>query len=357
MVTALSSGALALPPFTTSVQWTAQDPQEPARDGTLKLRWEPHGLDLSFAFRLKTRWTELELQQLAREGPRQGQHPLVVLPYLSDDHLAKLQKHGLSGLDLCGNCLLCVPPNVFVLRTGAKNRFPAPRATPTVYHSHNVSSLVPRVLLSQPLFTSMQDVLSACRARMMPPTTEPPPLSLATVSRTIAQMKMDLVVTRHGRMVKLLDPIRLLEGLERSFHAPVVTATHIGKTDLQGDARSSALELLRASVRMVVTGRGAASLYTGLAVPERLQLYVSDLPRVQAALRSRETAAFPNIELLETQDEAVYFDAREESGARWASPLQAYLELSRAGARERDVATYLRTHLLQAAAAAEKAGA
>ena len=98
----------------------------------------------------------------------------------------------------------------------------------------------------------------------------------------------------------------------------------------------------------------AATLRTtaGDTGPERLQLYVSDLPRAREALHSRETVAFPNVELLETTDEVVYFDAREDSAALWASPLQTYLELSRASPRERDVAGDLRKRLIQHAATA-----
>ena len=39
-------------------------------------------------------------------------------------------------------------------------------------------------------------------------------------------------------------------------------------------------------------------------------------------LSGSRTDRFPNVELIETDDEAVYFDAREDAEFWWASPVQ-----------------------------------
>jgi hypothetical protein len=47
-----------------------------------------------------------------------------------------------------------------------------------------------------------------------------------------------------------------------------------------------------------------------------------------------------------TGDLFPYFDAREEQGLRWASPVQCWLELSRLDKREREIADDVRKVIL-----------
>lgn len=352
---ALTSGRLVFSPFTLRVHWSTPA-ADPHFDGILQVRWDAHDLESSFAFAIKPRWTALDLQRLGDHGRTQPTaasplRPMVILPYLSEAHLTQLQEHGLSGLDLCGNGLLLDPPRLHVLHIGARSNFPTARAVPSIYQSRNLSTLVPRSFLLAPHFASAQAVLDACHARMRPPIADPAPLSLPTVSRALTRLEHDLAIVRKGRALRLTDPARILDGLERSFQPPLITGTHLGKTTLSAAACWSALEQ-HPALKFATTGRGSAPQYTGLAIPDRLQLYVSDLEVARQLIQSRETVAFPNVELLETTDEAAYFDARHHPDGIWASPIQTYLELSQASARERDVAVALRSKLLQAAASA-----
>ena len=52
---------------------------------------------------------------------------------------------------------------------------------------------------------------------------------------------------------------------------------------------------------------------------------------------------FPNIELLETDEDFVYFDTRDN---RAASPVQTYLELIQGDKREQETAEQLRKAIL-----------
>lgn len=341
----LAEEGLHFAPFTLTVRL---DPQAGPSDG--QIRVQSDGLDVSFAFTVETRWTQLALRQAAervqsrKERPREL--PLLVLPHLSENHLQDLREAGVSGLDFSGNGLLFDPPRLFALRSGAKPRLRPPPSTSFIYHSRNVSSLVPRVFLFEPYFTSVQDVLGACHARMMM-TDAKPALSLPTVSKALARLEEDLIVRRRSAITELLDPERLLAELERAFEVPVHGEPFLGKTSLDSAAIWARLKTLRPRVRAVATGRASAGQYTGLSGPERLQLYVSDAATVTEALAAKSTRAFPNIELIETLEEGAYFDARERGNALWASPLQAYLELSRGGAREVDVSQELRARLLR----------
>ena len=57
-----------------------------------------------------------------------------------------------------------------------------------------------------------------------------------------------------------------------------------------------------------------------------------------------ETSRFPNVELLETDEDFVYFDARDNLAA---SPVQTYLELMRGDKREQETAEQVRKAILQ----------
>jgi hypothetical protein len=70
--------------------------------------------------------------------------------------------------------------------------------------------------------------------------------------------------------------------------------------------------------------------------------------RVQSALGGRETDRFPNVELIETLEQPLYFDARDESGFYWASPVQTWLELMQGDKRDRGTAAQVREFILHA---------
>lgn len=342
----LAEEGLHFPPFTLSVQLSSQTSPS---DGLIRV--QGYGLDVEFNFSVETRWTQSALRQVAQRvgAQKEGTRglPLLVLPHLSDNHLQDLREAGVSGLDFSGNGVLFDPPRLFALRSGAKPRLKLSPSTSFIYFSRNLSSLVPRVFLFEPYFTSVQDVLEACRARMVVTDDTKPALSLPTVSKALARLEEDLIVRRRGAITELLDPERLLAELERAFAIPAHGEPFLGKTALDSAAIWAQLKVLRPHVRAVATGRASAGQYTGLSGPERLQLYVSDAARVRETLMAKSTRAFPNIELIETLEEGAYFDARERADALWASPLQAYLELSRGSAREVDVSHELRARLLK----------
>lgn len=324
------------------------DVEERGLDGVLRARVEGAPPERRFAFECKAEWTRKSRSEaIARLRRRSEQlQPLLIAPFWSERDLEELRKEGVSAVDISGNGLLVDRPSLFVLRTGAKKRGKLVPATPrlSIYSSENAVTLVPRIFFSQRVFPTTTAVLEACQWMSMPLAERAPPLTLPTVSKALKTLDEDLVTDRRGRERRLRDPTRLLEYLQRGFRlpagSPMTFKTRVSEPDIW-----TRLRQLRPDVRFVVTGRGSAGRYTGLAGPERVQLYVSDVKRVQEALEARPTQAFPNLELTETHEEAPFFDAREEDGVAWSSPVQCYLELSRpeSDPRERDVADRLRT--------------
>lgn len=347
MLRTLSEQEIQLGPFHLALEEHARQ-----FDGVLRAYWPARKIERRFVIQCEAEWSRRAVERSVERLNRTplAHPPLLVFPYLSEQALEDLQARGVSGLDLCGNGLLFDPP-LFVLRTGVKPSFRTSPGDYSVYLSSNIASLVPRVFLLQPRFFTAKAVMEACHARMSPLEGHTQPLVLPTVSKALSQLKRDLVVNQKGRQLSLRDPDRLLTELYRSFRPPM-TLDFVGKTSLSLEAVWSKLRQLRRRARAVMTGKGSAALYTGLAGPDRLRLYVSDLHLVRDVLEARPTQVYPNIELLQTDEESVWFDARDHDGALWSSPIQAYLELTQGSAREVDVAQELRARLLSDVAAA-----
>jgi len=64
-------------------------------------------------------------------------------------------------------------------------------------------------------------------------------------------------------------------------------------------------------------------------------------------LPGSRTDRFPNVELIETDDETVYFDAREDTEFWWVSPVQVYLELMAGDKRDRETAEQVSSFILK----------
>ena len=69
-----------------------------------------------------------------------------------------------------------------------------------------------------------------------------------------------------------------------------------------------------------------------------LSVYCPRLDTLLEKLPGGRLDRFPNLELLETEDETVYFDSREEENFWWASPVQGCLELMAGDKRDQETA-------------------
>ncbi len=97
---------------------------------------------------------------------------------------------------------------------------------------------------------------------------------------------------------------------------------------------------------VVLTGASSAGEYAVMAREPIQSFYCSNLDRLlkRFGAQCEETSRFPNVELIETDEEFLYFDARKNLTA---SPVQAYLEIMRGDNREQETAEQLREAILQ----------
>jgi hypothetical protein len=79
---------------------------------------------------------------------------------------------------------------------------------------------------------------------------------------------------------------------------------------------------------------------------DMLSINVPRLTPLLDRLPDDQATRFPNLELIETQTETVYFDARREGHFWWASPLQTYLELMSGDKRDQETAEQIKSRIL-----------
>lgn len=354
-------------------------------DGVLIARWRDQTRRFVCEYKALGTPKGLEIAvSLAQQKARgTGSKPLIIVPYLSEDKLSRLANSGVSGIDLCGNGVL-LSPGFYIWRSGRPNQFKSSQPIKNVFRGR--SSLIVRTLLLQPRFESLTLLRGEVTARLVLRTPfsdrggVPPQVSeflgeddptrtrledspsqtvtLSTVSKVVQSLEEELLVTTEGGGVRLLDPGRLLEELRVNVRPPVPSGQIQGKMEYEPLEVFGRLEDVRLpngrDFFFAATGMGSVSRYTAMAVPQKLSLYVTDLSAAMTVLEISETVAFPNAEIIETNDETVYFDRRSGPTGRewpadegtWASPIQTYLELSRGTSRDQDAAEQLGRSLI-----------
>ena len=82
---------------------------------------------------------------------------------------------------------------------------------------------------------------------------------------------------------------------------------------------------------------------------QRMDILSAYCPRLDILLErltGSQPGRFPNLELIETEDETVYFDGRQEENFWWVSPVQVYLELMAGDKRDQETAEQVKSYIL-----------
>jgi hypothetical protein len=308
-------------------------------DFLLTAEWE--GKEHTFIVEYKKSSTpkalEAAIQQARRYAEAGPYLPMVIVPYLNPIALDRLAEEQVSGIDLSGNGLVIVPGEWFVRSTGAKNRFSSGAPIKNVYRG--TSSLVARVFFARPSFSSVQEIFDEIQRRGGKTT-------LSTVSKALKGLEEDLVVER-GATIRLLQLGRMLDLLLENYRDPVIRRRlRIRVSDRSRSFRQFAQNARESGAS--VAGDLPSRYVIMPASEEAIRVYTSSIGEITRDVEFEETSRFPNVELVETEDQTVYFDPNEEEGFIWISPLQTYLKLAKGGKREQEVATQLRSDLLEA---------
>lgn len=324
---------------------------EPAAeaDAVVRVTWREKAA--TFAVEAKAGSTPAALQR-ALEQAREfasgfGILPMVYLPYLDNEALARLEDLQVSGIDTAGNALI-LAEDFCLYRTGRAKRFRDSRPIRNPYAGD--SSIVARCFWLRPRFGSLSELreFALQNTILAQGSDQTSFLALGTVSKALNALREELIVVNDGSGMRLADAARLAMRLQQGYRErPGRRLT--GKTAL---SREEVWERLAADCaasgnRYVSTGVSASAYYGVLAGMDRLALYVDSVSRVAEVLQVREGAAFADIELVEARSSVPFFDCRHEGSAVWASDIQCWLELAQGSSREMEAAEALKASMLQ----------
>jgi len=166
-------------------------------------------------------------------------------------------------------------------------------------------------------------------------------ISLGTVSKVLNGLEEDLMVSRNGT-IQLIQPESLLDKLAANYRVPR-SRKRLGRINPDDLVEVSAWAA-KTRNRFAVGGESWYTLFPGSE--RRFEIYTTSLERLFDQMAFEEDSRFPNAEIIETNDQRVFFDTRERDGILLTSPIQTYLELSTGGKRERETAQQLRSMIV-----------
>jgi len=349
MIEQLQRGEVALPPL--SFRFLGSDVETGGNsrlDALVEISWR--GSKAKLAIECKALSTPKAFQNavsmLKSLKLPKDYRPMLLMPFLSERQLQDLEQEGISGIDLCGNGIVVDPGKLTVFRSGGKNRFSSSAAIKNIYRKN--SSMVGRVFLARSVYESVQDILVEINQRnLLVNRWDRKPMSISTVSKALKTLEQDLIVDRIDK-ISLLQPEMLLEKLKDNYDAPYIKErislkVREGNEDIRGLLSNLSQKL---DLPLVATGLASVERYAVMQRGDMFSVYCPRVERLLEQVPGDQTDRFPNLELIETEDERIYFDARQEGGFRWASPVQVYLELMAGDKRDQETANQVKTNLL-----------
>ncbi len=276
-----------------------------------------------------------------------GCRPMLIMPFLREQQLQELEREGISGIDLCGNGVVIVPGLFAVFRSGEKNRFSSSAPIKNIYRKN--SSMVGRVFLVRPIYDTVQEICSEINRRnMLVSRWDKRPMSLSTVSKSLKALEEDLIVERKD-IIRLIQPDKLLEKLSDNYTPPKIKERVRLKVSEESETIGEILSKRSQELSLPIVAAGTSSVgqYAVMQRGDVLSVYCPGLEMLLEQLPGSQADRFPNLELIETEDETVYFDARQEGNSWWVSPVQVYLELMTGDKRDRETAEQVKSLLLR----------
>jgi hypothetical protein len=198
------------------------------------------------------------------------------------------------------------------------------------------------VLLLQREFPAVGDILAAIQERGGS-------LTMGAVSKVLKRLEADLVIERPSRnVVRVIQPDRLMEGLLDAYRPPEPQSTWTGQVSMDSRKLLVKLEGMAGGNDLIRTGESSAGEYATWAGEPVISCYCRQAPQTllgRIGADAKETRAFPNLRLVQTLDQRVYFDRRPRLAA---SPIQSWLEMASGDKRQKEVAAQIQGLLLSA---------
>ncbi len=345
----LRKGEIEFPPLSFRVleQLPSENNIQGDFDAFIEATWEKDSV--KFAVQCKSVTTpkafNFTLYWLKVASLQKGIKPLLIVPFLNESQLKELEREKFNGIDLCGNGCISVPGTFSVFRSGQENRFTSSASIKNIYRKN--SSMVGRSFLARPSYSTVQEVYREVNQRnLLVQKSEQTPMSLSTVSKVLNSLEEDLIIDREDK-IRLLQPEKLLEKLSVNYSQPVIKKQTRLKISTENETMENFLskKLKKTKIPIVVTGISSVTQFAMMQPGEIFSVYCRDLEKFAALFPNSKTDRFPNLEILETDDETVYFDTRGGDSLPWASPVQTYLELMTGDKRDMETAAQVKSFI------------
>jgi len=269
-------------------------------------------------------------------------YPLIITPWLSWENLMLLENELVSGIDLCGNGAITLP-GIQIRRAGQPNAYPDSRLVRNVYSGN--TSLVARVFLLRPSYTSVNNIIEEIKTR-------DGEITQPTVSKAIRQLQEDLIISKEKKNIRLVQSDKLLERLSSEFSKPKIRQTIQFKINDAPIGRTLSDAAKIAGAKIALTGNSSVDLFTAFAQEPLVSFYCNKpLSNLLKALKEPPEldSKFPNVRLIETEDPTVYFDAKynEADSVFTSSIVQTWLELNAGDGRQKEAAIKIKQLILE----------
>jgi hypothetical protein len=343
MVNRLQVGLPLLSPLTIHMRDFESIPSDNGVDAVVEAGIPDQTARFRFAVQMKMQSTPKAVQLMVaqrRDATVPGTHPMVLVPFLGPERLKYLEEAKVSGIDLCGNGIIIVPPGLWLMRTGYANQFPESRSLSNPFRGR--SALVARALLTRPKWNSLKQLLAGMREAGAD-------ISQAQASKAVQALEDELLLAKAHGEIKLLNPQRLLDML--GFHWRKSTDARRMAFRLGANAGNWAAKLASSpELKWAATGESSVSRYAQFSHGGPRRIAVSNLSLAESLLDAvhERIPNFADLEFIETQEPGHYFQTEMDAhGVLWASRLQTWLELQAGDAREQDAAEDIRKQILK----------
>lgn len=269
--------------------------------------------------------------------------PMIIAPFINEKQAKVLSDEGISWIDLSGNMLLNIPPDIYIERTGKPNKFPDTAPIKKVYQG--TSSLVSRaLLLNAERFSSLSEIVEFINNRNAK-------ITLATVSKVLKSLEEELLITRKKSGIFVKQPEQLLENLAEGY-----VDYSKSKKDCKYKYDVDNIDQLcksfyDADVDYAYCGFYAAKI-KGLGVTEQVSIFIKSMQDLKKALENNPGIAsgdeeFGKVSFIETKNPCVLFNSQGETSQKVVDDLELYLEMINDRPRGPKIARQLRERILE----------
>ena len=276
--------------------------------------------------------------------------PLIIAPYIGKRQAKMLADKGISWIDISGNMSVRVSNQIYIERTGQRNRFPDTAQIKKIFQG--TSSLVSRALLLKPEgFTSLYEVVDFINKRNAN-------ITKSTVSKVLKSLEEELLVNRSRSLISVTGQEKLLDKLTVSY---INYIKRKERKTYSFSVKQPHYALLKRNVQKsnyLACGFYATQI-KGLGVTNEIMICVRNMDQAKKDFDFLEPdTEFGNVKLIENNDIEIWFNSVEieltiESVIKVTIPvvddIELYLEMIADTPRGPKIAEQLKRRILEKA--------